>query len=99
MARRRTPDDVAFRSRLILLRDKCGLSGREMAAFVGVPKATMESWLRQSSPHTYTRRLVETQLTFLERELARKEPRLPIPLRVRNRERLAYVRKLRAYYR
>ena len=49
----------AFRDRLRRLRDTAGLSGREMAVFIGIAKSTMESWLRGSEPHVYTRRSVE----------------------------------------
>lgn len=89
----------AFVQRVKKLRLRADISGREFSVFVGVPKSTMESWLRGVEPHGYTQRRVEPGLRALELELDRAIPRLPIPLTVRHKDRLAYVKRIRANYR
>lgn len=90
---------TAFDQRLRDLREHAGLSGKEFSEWLGVPKSTLESWLRGTPPLLYTRRSVEPGLKALERELGRASPRLPPPLKIRQRDRLAYVKRIRSDHR
>lgn len=92
-----TPAD-SFRTRLVELGDKSGLTGRELAAWVGVPRSTMRYWLRGGSPHDHTLRAAARALDYLDRELKRQRPRLPLSITVSQRDRLANVQRLRSLY-
>jgi hypothetical protein len=94
-----TLHDPAFHEYIVLLKRRAGLSGFEMAVFIGLAKSTLESWLRGSTPHRYTRDQVEPGLRALEKELARQTRRLPPPLKIRQKDRLAYVKRIRSQHR
>lgn len=89
-----------FAARLNKLRVEAQLSEAEMCEWLGgVARATLGAWSRGTrSPQWYTGDRCMKALDYLETEIARKEPRLPPPIRVRQDDRLAYVRKVRSAY-
>ncbi len=93
-------DTIEFATRLNSLRAKAGLSEVEMCAWLGgVPKSTLGSWSRgDRKPHWFIASGLEKAMKFLEQELKLKASRFPVPLRVRQNDRLAYVRTVRADY-
>ena len=90
---------TAFIARLAKIQEQAGLNAKELYTWLGIPKSTYENWLRGVEPRTYTVRQIEDgPLKSLERELNRAKPRLPPPLSIRHRERLAYVERVRRDY-
>lgn len=92
---------MSFSIRLNKAKAKAGLTIGEIAAWFGDVSA-QAVWLwsaGKTSPQKYRREQVERALGYLEKELQRKAPRLPLPLSVRLGDRLKYVRNIRASYR
>lgn len=89
-----------FATRLNELRAEAGLSEAEMCAWLGdVPKSTLGSWSRgDRKPHWFVLERLRKALAFLAKELRSRNAQFPIPLKVRQNDRLEYVRTVRANY-
>lgn len=92
---------MSFGSRLKKAKAKSALTVSELAEwFGGVSKQTVWLWATERfSPQKYRAEQTEKSLGFLEKELMRKTPRLPLPMSVRLGDRIAHVREIRASYR
>lgn len=89
-----------FNDRLRGAKARSGLTIREMAHFFdGMSDQTMWSWLSGRAPKQYNREAAERNLGFLEKELHKKTSRLPLPLSVRQGDRLNHVERIRKSYR
>lgn len=92
------PPARPFPARLTALGDRGGLTVRELAAWIGAPAPTVRYWLRGGTPHKHTLEQAARTLDYLDRELGRQKPRLPLSITVSQRERLGHVKRLRAQY-
>lgn len=91
---------MSFGTRLNKAKAAAGLTFEELAAwFGGISKQSVWLWSSgRGEPQDYRRPQAEKALGFLEKELKRKEPRLPLPMGIRLGERLKHVRDIRAHY-
>jgi transcriptional regulator with XRE-family HTH domain len=91
---------ISFGDRLTELRAEAGLTEREMCLWLGgVAKSTLGSWLRgKREPTWYAIGPLTKSLDYLEKELKRSRPRLPLPVGVRKHDRLDAVREVRDEY-
>jgi transcriptional regulator with XRE-family HTH domain len=89
-----------FSDRLMDLRVAAGLTEQEMCAWLGgVAKSTLGSWLRgKREPTWYSIGRLNKSLDYLEKELRRTHPRLPLPIGVRKQDRLGAIRGVRDDY-
>lgn len=89
-----------FTTRLNKAKDAAGLTIEELACwFGGMSKQAVWMWLAKGRlPQLYRRAQAEKALGYLEKELAKKKSRLPVPMSVRLGDRLEHVRKIRADY-
>lgn len=90
---------IPITERLQSLQDRAKLSEAELGHWLGVPRRTVGSWLREvRAPQWTWHDQISRKLDFLDRELGRKSPRFPIPMDVKQYNRLSYVREVRASY-
>jgi len=89
-----------FTQRLNRLRGYAQLTEAELAEWLGgISRNTVGSWSRGTRhPSWYLGDRMMKALDYLEKEMNRSSPRLPPPLGIRQVERLAYVREIRANY-
>lgn len=89
----------SFQKRLGAAKDAAGFTLQDLAAWLdSVPWQTVSTWLNGRQPKGYRYERVDKALSYLERELKLARSALPIPLNVKEGERRAYVRKVRAKY-
>ena len=85
--------------RLLKARAASGLTFTELAAWFGdTSRQSVWMWTLGREPQPYRMPQVEQALGWLEKELKRNKPRLPLPLGVRLGERLKHVREIRNTY-
>ena len=90
-----------FSQRLKVAKERAGLTYVELAIwFDDMSGQTVWSWTTGREPKPYHRARAEKMLGFLEKELKRKQPRLPMPLALgqRSGERHSYVANIRKCY-
>lgn len=90
---------MTFSKRLQKAYAASGLTLDELAVWLGgVSRQVAWTWTRGRQPKLYRRPQVEEALGFLEKELRRQKPRLPLSLGMRLGERLKNVRDIRNSY-
>ena len=89
----------SFTKRLRGAKARSGLTIKDMALwFDDMSDQTMWSWLHGRIPKPYHQEAVNRNLGFLEKELSKKKPRLPLSLAVRQGERSKHVAAIRKSY-
>lgn len=78
--------------------DACATSGRlstaDLAGWLELPYRTVYDYRRGAEPYPTRRPQIEERLTWLERAIA-LDPRFPVPLMVRAKDRKSYLRAVR----
>ena len=70
--------------------EKGALSVADIALWLDLPYPTVKSYRQGTTPQAARQRQIEQRLSWLESAI-RTDPRLPVPLSVRARERKAYL--------
>ena len=87
---------MTIADRMILAAKKSNLSVSDMAAWFGVTRASMWTWLHDDrDPHPSKHALLDPLLEALERVLDSSLELFPIPLSVRQYERREYIEKVK----
>ena len=95
----RSKSRLPITERLQSLQDRAKLSEKEIGHWLGVPARTVGSWIREvRTPQWTWHDQISRKLDFLDKELARKRPRFPIPMDVKQYDRLSYVKSVRTDY-
>ena len=87
-------------TRLKLARDKACFTVSDMAAWFGVSRAAMNTWLHNDrQPLFSTATQLEPLIFLLEKTLSSKTTKglLPVPLSIRQYERKEYIDKVKAH--
>lgn len=90
----------ALFERMRLVREAAYFTVSDMAVWFGVNRTNMDQWITQAhEPRPHTQRQLLPLIVLLENVLLHADTKqfLPVPLEIKQHERAAYIRKVKAH--